>query len=100
MAKRIIWSARAKGEKKEILNYWFNRNKSKVYPKKLNSLLRVAVKSLAESPFPRKKTDLGYAFVKIVRDYLIIFEEDDSTIYILGIIDTRQDPNKLKDLLR
>ena len=99
MAKRIIWSARARDNKKEVLKYWFKRNKSKVYPKKLNDLLKMAVKSLADSPIPRKKTDFGNAYVKIVRDYLIFFEEDDSTIYILSIWDTRQDPKKLKDLL-
>jgi toxin YoeB len=57
------------------------------------------VKGLAESPIPRKKTDYGDAYVKIVRSYLIIFEEDNSTIYILSIWDTRQDPNKLRRLL-
>jgi len=96
MAKRIVWSVKAKDDKKEILKFWRNKNKSSVYPKKLNQLLKVAVKSLAESKIPRKKTNYGNAFVKIVRDYLIIFEEDNTTIYILSIWDTRQDPEKLR----
>ena len=99
MAKRIIWSARAKQDKKEILRYWLNRNKSNVYPKKLNTLLKIKVKSLADSSIPRKRTDHGNAFIKIVRDYFIIFEEDDSTIYILAIWDSRQNPDKLNKML-
>jgi toxin YoeB len=99
MAKRIIWSARAKDEKTAILKFWRKKNKSNVYPKKLNRFLKDAVKGLAESPIPRKKTDYGDAYVKIVRDYLIIFEEDNSTIYILSVWDTRQDPTKLRKLL-
>jgi len=96
MAKRIVWSIKAKDEKKEILKFWRKKNKSNVYPKKLNRLLKLAVKSLADSTIPRKKTDYGDAFVKIVRDYLIVFEEDNTTIYILSIWDTRQDPEKLR----
>ena len=100
MAKRVIWSKRAKQDKREILKYWLQRNKSNVYPKKLNNLLKAAIKSLAESHMPRKKTDDKSAFVKIVRDYLIIFEEDESNIYILTIWDSRQDPDNLEKVLK
>ena len=99
MAKRIIWSVRAKQEKKNILKYWLNRNKSNVYPKKLDRLFKIAIKSLAESHMPRKKTNDKTALVKIVKDYLIIFEEDESNIYILSIWDSRQDHDKLKKVL-
>ncbi len=99
MVKQIIWSARAKQDKKEILEYWLKRNKSNVYPQKLNNLFKLAVGSLAKNPFPRKKVDYGDAFVRIVRDYFIIFEEDNNTIYILLIWDTRQDPRRLTKIL-
>ena len=96
MAKQIIWSIGAKEEKKQILKYWLNRNKSTDYTKKLNILLKLAVSSLAEISMPRKKTDYGNSYLKILKDYLILFEEDDTTIYILSIWDTRQDPSKLR----
>jgi len=99
MAKRIIWSKRAKEEKKSILYYWLKRNKSNVYSKKLNKLLKIAVKTISESTIPRKRTDHGDAFVKIVKDYLIIYDEDPTTIFILSIWDSRQDPEKLKQFL-
>lgn len=100
MVKRIIWSIRAKEEKKSILLYWRRKNKSNVYPRKLNTLFNNAIRGLAISQIPRKKADYGDAFVKLVRDYLIIFQEDENTIYILSIWDTRQNPQKLKDLLQ
>ena len=43
MAKKIIWSANAKADKIEILNYWLDRNKSNTYSKKLNLLLKEAI---------------------------------------------------------
>ena len=100
MAKRIIWSKRAKEDKSKILKYWLKRNKSNVYPIKLNSLFREAVLWLAENPFGRKESDYDNTFVKIVRNYKILFEEDESTIFILTIWDTRQNPEKLKNIIK
>ncbi len=99
MAKRIIWSKRAKEDKRSILNYWLKRNTSNVYPKRLNTLLKIAIKTISESTIPRKKTDYGDAYVKIVKDYFIIYDEDPTTIFILNIWDSRQDPEKLKEFL-
>lgn len=48
MAKQIVWFARAKEEKRNILRYWLERNQSNVYRRKLNQLLKMAVKSLAD----------------------------------------------------
>ena len=36
MVREIIWSESAKTDRIEILNYWLNRNKSNIYPNKLN----------------------------------------------------------------
>ena len=95
MAKRIIWSANAKHEKKEILKYWLKRNKSKVYPEKLNFLIDESIKWIVENSYPRRKTDVKDVFLKRVRDYFIVFQEDESTVYILSIWDMRQDPESL-----
>ena len=100
MVKRVIWTLSAKQEKKEILTYWRKRNKSNAYPKKLNKLLKLAIQSLATSTFPRNNTDDENVSVKIVKDYMIFFEEDVSNIYILCLWDCRQDPNQLKNLLK
>lgn len=100
MAKRVIWSKRAKEDKSAILKYWLIRNKSNVYPKKLNGLFKDAVKWLAENPFGRRGTDYSQTFVKIVRDYKIIFEEDETTIFILTIWDTRQNPEQLSKIIK
>lgn len=39
MAKRkIVWTKKANFERQEILSYWYNRNKSIRFSKKLNGL--------------------------------------------------------------
>ena len=85
MVKRIIWSTVAKTNRREILTYWLFRNKSNVYPIKLNGLFNEAIKNLSEHNMPRRHTDIIGVYVKIVRDYKIFFEEDDNVIIILSI---------------
>lgn len=38
MVRRVIWSIEARNSRKNIFEYWNNRNKSKVYSNKLNAL--------------------------------------------------------------
>jgi len=100
MAKQVIWSLRAQNDKKEILDYWRRRNKSNTYSKKLNELFKESIKIILDFPQIGKVTDDTKARIKIVRDYLIIYEETETQIFILTIWDSRQDPDKLKKILR
>lgn len=99
MAKQVIWSLRAQNDRKEILNYWRQRNKSNTYSKKLNELFKESIKIILYFPQIGKTTDDTKARIKIVRDYLIIYEETETQLFILTIWDSRQDPEKLKKIL-
>ena len=99
MAKQVIWSLRAQNDKKEILDYWRQRNKSNTYSKKLNELFKESIRIILDFPQIGKVTDDTKARIKIVRDYLIIYEETETQIFILTIWDSRQDPEKLKKIL-
>jgi plasmid stabilization system protein ParE len=50
MVRKIIWSANAKADRIEILDYWIKRNKSNNYSKKLNLLFREAINLVAKNP--------------------------------------------------
>lgn len=101
MVKQIIWSRRAQSERKEIFKYWNLRNKSNIYSKKLNELLKEAVRLISEYPEIGKSTDDKNARIKIVRDYLIIYEVDlKDRLLILTIWDSRKDPKKLERILQ
>ena len=100
MAKQVIWSLRAQNDKKEILDYWRQKNKSNSYSKKLNELFKESIKIILDFPQIGKVTDDTKARIKIVKDYLIIYEETETQIFILTIWDSRQDPDNLKKILR
>ncbi len=99
MVREIVWSFRALEDRKEILHYWIKHNKSKAYSKKLNTLFKTAVKLVTEHPQIGRPTDIKNIRIKIVRDYLIIYEVTESKIFIHSIWDSRQDPEKLKMVL-
>ncbi len=66
-ARKITWTAKANAERKNILEYWINRNKSKVYSVKLNQLFIYATRQVAKNPTIGRKTDFENVRVKIVQ---------------------------------
>ncbi|MEC7754281.1 MULTISPECIES: type II toxin-antitoxin system RelE/ParE family toxin [Roseivirga] len=96
MVKRVIWSPRAQTERKEILDFWFKRNKSKTYSRKLNRLFKEAINLIIDYPEIGKRTDLENVRAKIIRDYIMFYEINDDELFILSIWDTRQNPENLK----
>lgn len=102
MDRRVIWSKRSQNDRKEIFRYWNKRNKSNAYSKKLNKLFKEAIRLIAEYPKIGKITDDKSIRIKIVKDYLLIYETDDQQgqLVILTIWDSRQDPEKVKRILQ
>jgi len=100
MARKIIWSANAKSNKTEILKYWVTRNKSNNYSKKLNLLFKEAINFISKNPGIGHLAIKENVRVKIVRDYLIIYEITLDSIHIHAIIDGRRNPGDLKDRLK
>lgn len=100
MAKRVVWTQRAQEDRKQILKYWLDRNKSSIYSRRLNSLFKQVVHLISNFPQIGKPTSDANARIKVVKDYLVIYQETDTQIYILTIWDTRQNPEKLKEILK
>lgn len=92
MVKRIVWTENAHNERKEILLYWKNHNQSTTYSKKLNEFIKKAIQLISAHPHIGRKTDVENVSVKLVRDYLLFYEETENTIIILSIWDNRRNP--------
>lgn len=57
MAKKVIWSKQALKDRREIIQYWIERNSSKIYSVKLNNLFVDAVQMIASHPNIGVQTD-------------------------------------------
>lgn len=96
MAKKVIWSIRAHTDRKNILEYWVERNKSKAYSLKLNHMFKEAVRHASLFPKIGKQTDIENVRIKIIRDYFMIYEETESEIHVLTIWSSHQNPENLE----
>ncbi|OFY53178.1 MAG: hypothetical protein A2Y87_01940 [Bacteroidetes bacterium RBG_13_46_8] len=96
MAKRkIIWSPEANLDLQKIVEYFFRRNLSKTYSRKLYLQIRKYVRLLSRHPFLGLQTDEENVRILIHGDYAIFYRVNDDTIHILSIWDCRQDPESL-----
>lgn len=92
MVRRLIWSVEARTSRKNIFDYWNNRNKSKIYSNKLNRLFKenlINVIKLPKSGNPTKNDDTKFI---IVSHFEIFYKITSSEIVVLDIWDTRQNP--------
>ncbi|ATL43692.1 type II toxin-antitoxin system RelE/ParE family toxin [Elizabethkingia sp. HX WHF] len=95
-ARKIIWTQKANLERRDILEYWIDRNKSKKFSIKLNKLIVGTLKQIAENPGIGRKTNLENVRVKIIRDYLLFYEFDEDYLKVLALWDGRRDENSLQ----
>lgn len=99
MVKRIIWSEKAKEERKEILEYWIKATGSRRYSFKLRNEFNYLIRLLLNFPNLGFKV-LNYDARCLVKgDYKIFYdtkkEKDNMEIRILHIWDTRRNPENM-----
>lgn len=99
MAKRLIWSQNAKISREKILEYWIQRNKSKLYSTKLNMLFSEGAEQISAFPFSGILIENEIYRGKLIQDYYLLYSIKPDVIEVLLIWDTRQNPEKLKSIL-
>lgn len=100
MAKRLVWSPIAKEVRKEILQYWIKRNKSKHYSRKLNTLFEESAQQIADFPYSGISISGKVYRGKLVKEYYLLYKLNGDSIEILFIWDTRKDPVDLLNLVK
>ena len=88
--RKIIWTITANLERKEILEYWILRNKSKRFSVRLNYLILQTLEVLRENPTIGRLTNVNNVRVKLIREYLLMYEFTESDLIILSIWDARR----------
>jgi len=74
MVRRLIWSVEARNSRKNIFDYWNNRNKSKFYSRKLNLLFNTNLKIVVQLPEFGKPTFREDSKFIIVSHFEIIYK--------------------------
>ncbi|MBK9213338.1 MAG: type II toxin-antitoxin system RelE/ParE family toxin [Saprospiraceae bacterium] len=92
---KIIWSHKAQIKLFEILEYYTQRNKSKVYSIKLYNKFTKELSLLHFQPEIGIKTEIEPVRGLIVDEYILFYEITTSQIIVHTIWDCRQNPNDL-----
>ena len=100
MVLQIKWTAEAKFQFKEILDYWDDRNGTSTYSAKLIRLFDQTINRLAEYPEIGRQTENSRIRLKIIKDYFLYYSFNDIQLTILGISDMRRDTQYLKSFSR
>ena len=96
MVRRLIWSVEARNSRKTIFDYLNNRNKSKVYSRKLNLLFNTNLKIVIQLPEFGKPTFREDSKFIVVSHFEIIYKINPNEIVVLDIWDTRQNPQEFR----
>lgn len=101
MAERIVkWTRTADIQYVGILEYWVNHNKSSSYSKKLIKLVSKRTKQIAKTPYIYRSTDLHNIRVSTLGHFNIYYKVYDEMILITALWDSRQNPDKLLQILK
>ena len=98
--KKIVWTETAARQRRSILEYWLQRNKSNTYPLKLLRLSNEKANQIATNPFLYKAVDFPETRVATLGHFSLFYKIMDATIIITAFWDNRQDPGKLLQLLK
>jgi len=93
--RKIEWSTQAKADLSKTLEFFYIRNGSKTYSKKLNSKLRKAIRLLNKHPLIGIQSDINNIRALVEGDYAIFYQVTEKTIRILTIWDCRQNLDNL-----
>jgi hypothetical protein len=100
MAKiKVVWSRTAYLQRKIILLFWVENNKSSAYSKKLLLEIRKATSQLSKYPNLGKPTDIDSINCYVMGNYSLYYKIEVFEIQIICFLDNRQNPKISKLLL-
>ena len=96
MAKRkIVWTETSAKQRREILRYWTERNKSKSYAEKLIEITVKHLKVISKNPEAFKESEIDKVRESAMGHFSLYYKITTNQIIVMAFWDNRQDPKKL-----
>ena len=93
--RKIVWTETAAKQRREILRYWTERNKSTTYAEKLIEITAKQLKVISKNPAAFKETEFDEVRESAIGHFSIYFKITSDQIIVMAFWDNRQDPKKL-----
>jgi plasmid stabilization system protein ParE len=94
--RKIVWSQQAKIKLYEVLQFFADRNKSKVYSQRLYQKINKELNLLVKQPDIGIKTNIESVRGLIIEDYILFYEITPEKIIIHTLWDCKQNPDDLR----
>ncbi len=93
MDKKVNWTTKSITDRAKIYKYWLKRNRSDIYPEKLDKLFEKSAELISKFPLIGSQTNHRNVYSKVIKDYKIFYRIKMDQIQILRVWDTRQHPD-------
>lgn len=100
MAIKIIWTKTAVIQRRKILSYWNERNKSKIYSQKLVLEIKQRIEFLVNNPEIYIQTSYPDIRTSTLGHYNIFYKITPSELIVIAFWDNRRNPKKLTKILK
>jgi plasmid stabilization system protein ParE len=96
MAKRtIVWTETAAKQRREILRYWTERNKSTAYAEKLIEITAKHLKIISNNPKAYKETEIKGVRESAMGHFSLYYKITFDKLIVMAFWDNRQNPDNL-----
>lgn len=96
MAKRkIVWTETAAKQRREILKYWTERNKSATYAHKLIEITAKHLNVISKNPQAFKETEIDEVRESAMGHFSLYYTITPDQLIVMAFWDNRQDPKNL-----
>ncbi|MEM7549483.1 MAG: type II toxin-antitoxin system RelE/ParE family toxin [Bacteroidota bacterium] len=98
--RKVVWTQTAARQRRSILEYWVNRNKSNTYSIKLLRLSNEKANLIAQNPKLFGQADFPDTHMAAMGHFSIFYKFNSKQVIITAFWDNRQDPKNLLEELR
>jgi len=93
--RKIVWTETAAKQRREILRYWTERNKSTTYAEKLIEINAKHLKVISKNPEALKESEINEVRESAMGHFSLYYKITSDQIIVMAFWDNRQDPKKL-----
>jgi plasmid stabilization system protein ParE len=101
MVKRtVVWTETAARQRREVLKYWTNHNRSTLYAEKLIKLAADQIQIILTHPESFKSSTYPETRESALGHFSVYYKLTKDKLIITAFWDNRQDPKKLLEIIR
>jgi toxin YoeB len=97
---KVIWTETAVRQRRGIFEYWNKRNQSTRYSERIRVLVSKRIELIKKNPTSFLSSEYNDTYVAVIEHFCLYFKVVKEGILVTAFWDSRQDPDKLLEILK